>query len=60
MELEGAICDLHRMAQLAVMAADDGEDELASFGLRQAEQMTEALRRRFYDLFEKHFGRQSA
>jgi hypothetical protein len=37
-----------------------GKNELALFGLRQAEKMIEALKRLYYGLFEKHISRQSA
>jgi hypothetical protein len=60
MELEDDIFELHQMVQFAVMAAEHGDDGLTRFGVYQVEKLTEALKRRYYDLFEKHIGRQSA
>jgi hypothetical protein len=59
-DLETPLFDLHQMVQLTVMAAEHGDDVLTRFGVFQMEKMAEEFRRSFYELFEKHVGRQSA
>src|SRR5262249_34136961 len=48
--LEPHIRDLHRMAQLAAMAALGGNDERTRFGVFQLERMVDALALLYYDL----------
>ena len=48
------------MAQLTFMASTNGEDDLASFGISQMEKMTEALKRRYHDLFNKQVAPRTA